>query len=429
MSALSLFFYNLLAAPVLAAAALPALMLGRWREGLGERLGTSFPEAPAGSARPVWIHGASVGEVLAAQGLLRRLLESYPDAAFVFSTFTASGRRTARERFAAYGARVTVTLAPLDWAFFPARALKHFDPALFVILETELWPNLIYALQRRRCPLILVNGRLSERSFPRYRRMKWFFSPLLGVFSLVCARTSVDAERFRRLGVEEGKVRLTGNMKYDFEFAGARPSWVDRWPGGREGGRQRLVAGSLRGKEDALVLRSFAELRKRFASLQLILAPRYPERFDAALLEETGLSWKRWSEVRELGDDGRTAVVLVDTLGDLAALYAAGDVAFVGGTLEGTEGQNMLEPAAHGVPVLFGPGYGNFREEAEELLRAGGGFVTAGEGELTAAAELLLGNEDARADAGRRAREVGRRLGGATERTLKAIGDVMENAP
>jgi 3-deoxy-D-manno-octulosonic-acid transferase len=421
VNAAVLLLYNLLLLPLLLAAAVPVLLRRQWREGAVERLGFRGVPAADGVQERYWIHGASVGEVLAAEGLIKELLERHPEARVVFSTFTVSGRRTAREKLAAYGGRVTVTLAPLDWDGLPGRVTARFDPSLFIILETELWPNLISALGRTGCPLVLVNGRLSERSFPRYRRLRWFFRPLLGKFALVCARTPTDAERFRILGAGKDRVRVTGNIKYDFRSAADLPAWASLWPGRGLGGPQRIVAGSLRGREAEIVLESYGSLRERFAGLQLLLAPRYPHRFDTGILDARGLSWARWSAVRDSGAGGETSVVFVDTMGDLASLYAAADAAFVGGTLEGTEGQNLLEPAVHSVPVLFGPGYGNFREEGQELLAVGGGFVTADMEAMTAIFGRLLADPGECEAAGRRAGEVADRFGGATARTLALL--------
>lgn len=427
MNAAVSFLYNLLLLPLLLVAAVPVFLRRQWREGVGERLG--FRDIPAAdeAGERYWIHGASVGEVLAGEGLIKVLLERHPAARVVFSTFTVSGRRTAQEKLTAYGDRVTVTLAPLDWNGLPGRVTARFDPSLFIILETELWPNLINALGRTDCPLVLVNARLSERSFPRYRLMRWFFRPLLGKFALVCARTRTDAERFRLLGAGKDRVRVTGNIKYDFRSAADLPSWASLWPGRSPGGPQRIVAGSLRGREAEIVLESYGSLRERFAGLQLLLAPRYPDRFDTCILDACGLSWARWSAVRDSGAGGETSVIFVDTTGDLASLYAAADAAFVGGTLEGTEGQNLLEPAVHSVPVLFGPGYGNFREEGQELLAAGGGFVTADTEALTAVFGGLLADPGECEAAGRRAREVADRFGGATARTLALLEELRGN--
>jgi 3-deoxy-D-manno-octulosonic-acid transferase len=422
MSGVLMALYNALLLPLLAAAAAPVLLTGKWREGLGERLGTCPVPAPSTGKERIWIHGASVGEVLAADGLVRGLLERHPEAQVVFSTFTAAGKRTAQKKYAHFRERVTFTLAPLDWDGLPARAIRRFDPALFIILETELWPNLLSALSACGCPLVLVNGRLSEGSFPRYLMMRRFFRPLLGAFSLICARTATDAERFRRLGAEKGRVRITGNMKYDGSAPADLPPRVVSWRSAGEGSDGRIVAGSLRGGETEVVLEAFVELRRRFGGLQIVLAPRYPDRFDTSVIDRFGLAWVRWSETP--APDGKVPVVLVDTLGELASLYAVGSLAFVGGTMDGTEGQNLLEPAMHSVPVLFGPGYRNFEEEGRSLIESGGGFMTVDGPALVSTAARLLGGAEERIAAGARARCVAERFGGAVERTLDAIDEI-----
>jgi len=414
--------YNALLLPPLAVAAAPVLLTRRWREGLGERLGTrSVPEPSTGKER-IWIHGASVGEVLAADGLVQGLLERHPEAQVVFSTFTSAGKRTAQKKYAHLRDRVAFTLAPLDWDGLPARAIRKFDPSLFVILETELWPNLLSAVSGSGCPLVLVNGRLSEGSFPRYLMMRRFFRPLLGAFSLICARTATDAERFRRLGVLKERVRITGNMKYDCSAPADLPPRVAAWRSAGKGSDGRIVAGSLRGGETELVLEAFVELRRRFGGLQIVIAPRYPDRFDTSVIDRFGLTWARWSETPL--PEGTVPVVLVDTLGELASLYAVGSLAFVGGTVDGTEGQNLLEPAFHSVPVLFGPGYRNFEEEGRALIESGGGFVTEDRPALVSTAARLLGASDERMAAAASARRVAERFGGAVARTLDAIEEL-----
>jgi len=424
MERLLLALYNAAGLLALAAVSLPALLLPRWRAGLHERLGLDgAPPAPPAGGGCFWIHGSSVGEVMAARGLVQGLRRRHPSRGVVFSTFTVAGRETARRKF---DDGVACTLMAVDWDGLPARALARAGPSLFIILETELWPNLLHALKRRGCPTVLVNGRLSERSFPRYRALKWFFRPFLEALTLLCVRTERDGERFRLLGVPGERIVVTGNIKYESFGAVDRPAKVSRWETAARAGRgSRFVAGSLRGGEAGSVLRAFIGLRQRFPELQLVLAPRYPERFDRSLLEKTALAWEAWSEVSPTGPSPRTEVVLVDTVGDLAHLYGLADVAFVGGTLEGGEGHNLLEPAAKGVPVLFGPSFRNFEDEGEALLAAGGGFIVEDGAALEKRVEALLNNGSERRRAGEAARTAASRFGGALTRALEAIDGVI----
>jgi 3-deoxy-D-manno-octulosonic-acid transferase len=426
---LLLFFYNLLGLCLLALFALPALCLARWRKGMKERLGLAIPaEGRVPGRECCWLHGASVGEILAASGLIEGLLENAPHRRLILSTFTLSGRETARERYRRFDDRITFTLLPLDWDGLPGRVLKRCRPDVFIIMETELWPNLLHALGKAACPVVLVNGRLSDGSFPRYLRLRAFFRPLLRVFAEVCVRTSTDAARFEELGAEEGRIRVTGNVKHDRpkerEPSGRAAGWRASVGEGGKGGA--LVAGSIRSGETKIVLDAFLELRKSFPALLLFLAPRHPERFEPDVFNGSGLSWRRWSEVSPGGPEDGCSVVLVDTYGELADLYGLAAVAFVGGTLERRGGHNLMEPAFKGVPVLFGPHFANFEEEGKALVAAGGGFVTADGAAIVSEASRLLTDRERREEAGRRARAVAEESGGAVEKTLSLIEGVMQ---
>jgi len=425
---LLLLLYHLLAALPLAAAAAMALFSPRWRAGWRERLGGAAGAAGPGSGETFWFHGASVGEILAAEGLVRGLLERRPEARAVLSTFTAAGKRTASEVYGEFGERITFTLLPLDWDGIPGKALDRYRPLLFVILETELWPVLLHSLGRRRVPVVVANGRLSTRSFPKYRALRWFFAPFLAGISRACVRGEVDGERFRRLGVPGGKIVVAGNLKHDRRPAGVgapkTASWKTRLAG--EGGGGGIVAGSLRGRESGEVLEAYTTLRKDFPGVRLVLAPRHPENFDAGLLHRRQLSWTRWSEAGDDGPAGGEEVVLLDTLGELIDLYGVADLAFVGGTIDGSEGHNLLEPALQSVPVLFGPGFSSFEDEGRALLAAGGGFLTPDREAVVTAAARLLGDPEFRREAGRKAREAAESFSGAVERTLDVLEAVLE---
>jgi 3-deoxy-D-manno-octulosonic-acid transferase len=425
---LLLLFYHLLAALALAGAAAMTLFSPRWRAGLRERLGGAADAAGPGAGETFWVHGASVGEILAAEGLVKGLLERRPEARVVLSTFTAAGKGTASGVYGELGERVTFTLLPLDWGGIPGRVLDRYRPLLFVILETELWPVLLYALRKRGVPLVLANGRLSTRSFPRYRALRWFFGPFLAGISRACVRGEEDGERFRRIGVPGGKIVVTGNLKHDRRTSGSGAPKTAAWKRrlADEGGGGVVVAGSLRGREGEEILEAFITLKKDFPGIRLVLAPRHPENFDSGLVGRRPLRWIRWSEAGAGGPAGGEEVILLDTLGELIDFYGVADIAFVGGTIDGSEGHNLLEPALQGVPVLFGPGFSSFEEEGRALLAAGGGFLTPDGAAVVAAADRLLGDPEYRREAGRKAREAAERFGGAVERTLDVLEAVLE---
>lgn len=398
------------------------------RAALKERLGLA-PPGPRGEkdGEVLWVHGASVGEILAAEGLVRRLLEERPSARLVLSTFTTTGRSTARARYGDLGGRVDYTLLPADWCGIPGRVLDHCRPSLFVILETELWPALFAALDGRGIPLAIVNGRISRKSFPRYRALKSFFRPFLETCGLACVRTEADGERFRILGVPAGRVVVAGNMKHDAlreDSPGGKPSaWRRRI--GEERGAGILVAGSLRGREGEIILDAFALLKASFPGLRIVIAPRHPAGYDVSPLERSPFTWVRWSEVPEDGPDPGSDIVLVDTMGDLAGLYAVADVAFVGGTIDGSEGHNLMEPALCGVPVLYGPGYDSFLDEGEALLSSGGGFVTGDREEIVRTFTRLFSDDAGLREAGEKARDTARSFGGAVDRTMTALEGLL----
>ncbi|HWO43025.1 MAG TPA: 3-deoxy-D-manno-octulosonic acid transferase [Candidatus Eisenbacteria bacterium] len=394
------FAYNALSLVVFAAGALcmPFLwLLGeRFTSGLAQRLGW-YPKALLAArapARPLWIHAASVGEVLSAAALLDELKKRFPERPIILSTFTHTGNRIARRATRAD----VVFFLPLDFFWIVRRALDVFDPLVLIITETELWPNLLREARKRGVPCLLVSGRLSERAFRRYRTARALFRCVVANFAAIGMQTEVDAARIIALGAPRERVSITGNLKRA----------VARVPGSakpaREGARRMLVAGSSHPGEEEILLDAFSLLKRAFPDLQMVLAPRHPERFDDVekLLRARGFGYRKQSEA-----DGRPAfdrdILFLDTLGDLREFYAQGDVAFVGGSLIDAGGHNLLEPAQFRKPVLFGPFTGHFRALAAEMKRQGGGFEVQGASELAATAAALLGDPERCRSAGERA--------------------------
>jgi 3-deoxy-D-manno-octulosonic-acid transferase len=364
------------------------LMGQRFRSGLPERLGIygrSVRAALAG-ARPLWIHAASVGEVLAAKELIASIKARFPERKIVLSTFTTTGREMARQ---IAGADACVLL-PLDHPWFVRRALTVLDPAALVLLETELWPTLLRLCYRRGIPIVLLSGRISPASFRRYFRLRAFFSRVLRSFAAIGMQTQEDAERIERLGADPERVSVTGNLKRAAQPHGAV---IKTRAGGlalkRSNASSIVVAGSTHRGEDEILLDAFRELKKKFPALLLVLAPRHPQRFADVerLLKESGVRYVKRTEMngRPVSD-----VLFLDTLGELPEFYAIADLAFVGGSLVAAGGHNVLEPARCRKPVFFGPFTANFSHIVKELKICGGGIEVAGKDDLVREIARLL---------------------------------------
>jgi 3-deoxy-D-manno-octulosonic-acid transferase len=428
-----LVIYHALGAVVVAALVLLAPLVPTLRRGLAERFGRVPPGwwPAAGAVETIWIHAASVGEVRAAAPLVGELLRRCPEARILVSTFTASGRRVAAQSLEAGEPRVRCMLLPIDWGWIPARVIRRVRPALFVLLETELWPVLLTALRRARVPVLIANGRISPRSFGRYRLLDGALRPVLEAISLALVRTDEDAGRYRAIGLPVGRVRVAGNLKHAGR-RGGDPAGECRREKIRErlrgpSGRKVFIAGSMRGPESDMVLEAFRRLREAEPSLLLVLAPRHPERFDGAKLGAWPGAWVRWSETTG-GIDPATAIVLLDTLGELADVYAAADVACVGGTWRDHGGHNLLEPAYHGVPVVFGPDIRQVEDEGRALLAAGGGFLAADAAAIFEHARALLADRGARAAAGASALGVATTFAGAVETVARAACEILDGS-
>ena len=384
---------------------------------LGERLGSS-PFLQPGTA--IWVHGASVGEIRAAAPLVQALHRKYPDRPLLVTTFTATGRRHARQLF---GDRVVVSLMPYDLPFFVSRWLNCTKPAVGVILETEIWPNLYAACAKRGVPLLLLSARMSERAFTRYS--KFTFRSLargaLARVKFIAAQTEADAARFRALGAGEAQLSVMGNLKFDMQ---AGPELVEAGQALRHrifGKAAVWVAGSTRDGEEPLLLAAFREVLKSQPNSILVLAPRHPERANAvaAAVTAAGFGFRRLSAGEVPLKPGE--VLLVDVLGQLMRFFAAGDVAFVGGTLVPVGGHNLLEPAAVGLPVLAGPYLDNVRDVAEMMQEAGVLTLVTDAASLAAAAGWLLGNPAMRRSVGEMARTQVLQNRGALDRAIQIV--------
>lgn len=394
----------------------------RFRQGLAERLGRYSPPGLFPGEKTLWVQAASVGEVNAAAPLLKELRRAFPGRRLVLSCQTASGRRRARESLSPSDSAV---LSPLDAGIFIRRFLRNFSPEILVLIETEIWPGLIMACRRGNIPVVLCNGRISDASFPRYRAARILLRPLLEKISGLGMRTPEDAGRVAALGAPPGRIRVTGNLKYDAAKEAAERAPVR--PAARLGiGPEQtiLVGGSTAPGEEILLFRSWRALRSRHPGLRLFLAPRHLERLPEILreLEEAGAAPALFSEPDKAAQAG---VVVVDVFGVLYELYGAADLVFVGRSLSGRGGQNPIEPASRGRAVVFGPGMNNFREDTRRLLAAGGAGLVPGPGDLTRVLGELLDDPERRAGMGRAAREAVFAASGAAGANLEMILEVL----
>ena len=382
-------------------------------QGLSERFGWGrrLSSAPA-----IWLHAVSLGEMSAAAPLVRALRSRYPESPLVLTSATPTGRARARSLF---GDGVDVRFLPYDTPGAVARFLDRVRPRLAVLMETELWPNLFEQCERRGVPLVLASARLSAKSVSRYRRLGSLFRGIFSASSLIAAQTALDAERFIAIGAESARIRVMGNIKFDVELSAGV---IDR---GRElrasfgNARPTWIAGSTHAGEEEQVLAAHEELR---GSTLLILVPRHPDRFRAVadLLSSRGVRFTRRSS--GMPPDAATQVVLVDSVGELAALYAAADVAFVGGSLVPIGGHNLLEPAALGVPVLTGPHHSNSQDVARLLLRQGAALQVNDARELAAVLERLMADPAER----RRIGAVGRHIVESNRGSVARLLDLIE---
>lgn len=397
------------------------ILTPKYRGRTGKRLGFALGESPGGSspAGPrIWVHALSVGEVTSARNLVRKLRRDYPEGMILFSSATSSGESLAR---AILHEDVDCFVPfPFDLLFSVKRLVSWVRPDLFVLVETDFWPNFLRELKRRDISSLLVNGRASDSSFVRYRRFSWFFRPLFNSFQILAMQTEHDADNMRQIGVDPARLVVLGNLKYEAALPAGSGNALDRAELGIPEQALVWVAGSTHRGEEEIILNAFQRLICSFAAgLFLVLAPRNVERGAelAAMAARRGLL----AFHRSQGKAGPGSVLILDTLGELASVYNLGDVAFVGGSLVPERGHNPLEPAVYGKPVLFGPHMEDFAEITRDLLAAGGARLVHDEEELSAGLSLLLADPAARERAGQQALELIAARRGVTEAHLALI--------
>ncbi|HEY0143344.1 MAG TPA: 3-deoxy-D-manno-octulosonic acid transferase [Thermoanaerobaculia bacterium] len=373
----------------------------------------------AAEAHDLWIHAVSVGESIAAKPVVAEILRQRPGTSIVFTTTTLTGQAQARRLYP----DATVTYFPFDFAFSVHRFLDRYRPRVYATMETEIWPNVSRIAHKRGIRLVLANGRISDRSYPRYRAVRLFLRPILSKYSRVLAREETDRERFVAIGAPEQIVETSGNVKFDYE-PDAAPLEIAPRLERLIHGRKVLVLGSTLEGEDELLLPEV----ERFIIEQnafVIIAPRKPERFEllAGLLATSSTRFVRRSELDAF--DGDAEILLLDTFGELAKVYRYATAAFVGGSLVPHGGHNPIEPAAAGVPVCFGPSMTNFREIAQVLLRNHAAQTAETAAGVIGFAERMFGDEQQQRAWGERGRETVLQNRGASERTARRIVELL----
>ncbi|MCV6637219.1 lipid IV(A) 3-deoxy-D-manno-octulosonic acid transferase [Candidatus Albibeggiatoa sp. nov. NOAA] len=401
----------------------PLILLKLWLRGkrapaYRQRIGERFGFIPKLKRHSIWVHAVSVGEVQAAMPFIQRLQQQYPDTAFLITTMTPTGSERVT---ATFGDSVQHVYLPYDYPDAVRRFLNRTQPKLLVLMETELWPNLLAACQKRDIPVIVANARLSEKSTRGYAKIGRFTRQVLANINHVAAQTEQDKQHFMQLGMNENKITVTGSIKFDLQLADnlEHQAKVLRQQLGTE--RLIWIAASTHDGEEQIILQVYQALMKKFTHLLLILVPRHPERFNsvAQLCEQHDLHIAR----RSLGQicDDNTDVYLGDTMGELQVLFAASDIAFVGGSLMPVGGHNLLEPAAVGLPVIFGQHVFTFTEISQQLLAVEAGKQVENEQALLQAVELYAANPKLRQQAGQNGLNYLQQNRGALDRLLNIV--------
>ena len=388
-----------------------------------QRFALGLPPAP--DKRPIWIHAVSLGEAIAASPLVKHLQLQHPNLPILVTTTTYTGAETARRRF---GVSIVQCYFPYDLNILVARFLHHFQPRLVIVMETELWPNLFAACKTRAIPVLIANGRLSRRSYERYRWVRGLSRSMLAAAQGIAAQSDDDARRFIKLGADPAVVEITGSLKFDVELPAStlESGQVRRRHLGTS--RAVLMAGSTRENEEEILLQMVLELRQREPTLLLVIAPRHPQRFEQVmrLCQSQGLAVSRHSR----GDPcpPEVTVYLLDTIGELPSYYAASDVAFVGGSLVPAGGHNVLEPAALGIPVVVGPHTDNFADIVLLLKNAGALQIAADPPSLISIVADWLHDSAARDTAGRCGQEIVQQNHGATAKIVMMVEKLLQKS-
>jgi 3-deoxy-D-manno-octulosonic-acid transferase len=399
-----------------------SLFQEKFRRAWSQRLG--FFQNPS-FQRPIWVHAASVGEVFCSIPLLKKIKKEFPHSRIVFTTITSTGNEAAKTHVPEAD---RVFFLPIDHPLIMRRAVAKIQPSLLLIAETELWPNLLRSCGKKGIPIVLFNGRISQRSYRRYFRFKFFFKECLKYISLFLMQTEEDRKRIVEIGGGSQRARTAGNLKFDQTF----PSFTQealvriRKTLGLRGTEKILIAGSTHSGEEEILVSLYKELKEMAPPLVLILAPRHLERLEEVegILKKESLSWARRTSLSPdagQSDPEHPEVILLDTMGELMSIYSLGTLVFVGGSLVPIGGHNPLEPLFFHKCVLFGPYMFNFLEISTRLIEDGGAIQVSGKEDLFSQLKRLLFDEVARKEAGEKGHRFLRKHQGATERMFEEI--------
>ncbi|MBM4322163.1 MAG: 3-deoxy-D-manno-octulosonic acid transferase [Deltaproteobacteria bacterium] len=384
-----------------------------------ERLGSLPDLSPK---NPIWVHAASVGEVLCSIPLLKRIKKEIPDCEVVLTTMTSTGNETARKLIPEAN---WILFFPIDHPLIIRRAIRNIRPRLLLIAETELWPNLLRFCGRKKIPVVLFNGRISEKSFRGYLFLKSFFKRCLNNISFFLMQTEEDRNRILEIGAPQDRAEVTGNIKFDqfFPSIDLKATVELSVSLGLHGKEPILIAGSTHQGEEEIFIQLFKNLRTTHPHLVLILAPRHLDRLEEVekILRSEGLSWRRRSSLPIQGRDETFGVILLDTMGELMKIYSLGTIVFIGGSLISIGGHNPLEPLFYKKCVLFGPYMFNFLEISRHLLIEGGAVLVNDREALSSKIDQLLKDERARNEIGENGYRFIQKHRGATERIFKKI--------
>ena len=397
------------------------LLRGKFHRGFSSRLG--ILPANLNLDRPIWVHAVSVGEAVSVKGLVTQLRKAYPNKKLVISTVTATGNKIAQGLI---GPGDLLIYLPLDVSFIVRHVLKRINPSLFIIAETEIWPNLISQLYKQNIPIVTVNGRISDSSYSGYSAIKYIIRPILRKVSIFLLQSDTDASRLESLGVAKEKIQVTGNLKFDINLNAGLELNASAY-------RQKLmlnaedklwVCGSTHAGEEELILKTYKELLLVHPKLKLLLAPRHPERSKdiaavASSMKFMPIFTSSISEASPTCIDN--PVFILDTIGQLFNYYACADIVFVGGSLIKKGGHNILEPASLKKPIIFGPYMFNFRDITDLFMQYKAGIMVSNARELTLKVKELLSNNLLAKDLGQRAYELIRKNSGATGKNIQAI--------